>query len=510
MFQCFVDDRYDAHSKANNLEVLYFDESIDASHGKQTPFLNDTSQAHQPQNKVVAIGPNTTSLPSSSFVYPTNSRFPALSPVLFGEAREVKALSEATVQNKVDLSKMNMKFFTEKRLYSQHFHSLRLRSNKQDLAFKDIVRYLKAAQFHDESNTIAFDKLCGATVDNDTIETGTSVDAPWQSLKKFVSKHAVLEADCFKSLREEVCSPLFATASSAEHALKILFQEANILEHKASAAKAVVERAKSISAVRQAKYEALKKSLSNTVLSQSDIHRLVAAQSEAEDAALDQDETETTFQTVVSEYETRMPEIIKSIRRLNSERISTFKRSMLGWTVAKRQLLSAMMQNLEKLSGHVTAIDAERDLVKFSEGTTDFWNIATRRESTAVSKDPSDPLINASLEYTPITTEIDASLESEGVNGDPLLLPSLPALQEEEDINDDSDYEEQQMREAAQERSESDASSPTPITSPPSSTSFSTSSSSFSSSSSAVPRSNSLKKRAYTLARSLQHPLVFV
>jgi hypothetical protein len=29
-----------------------------------------------------------------------------------------------------------MKFFTEKRLYSQHFHSLRLKGHKQDVAFR--------------------------------------------------------------------------------------------------------------------------------------------------------------------------------------------------------------------------------------------------------------------------------------------------------------------------------------------------------------------------------------
>jgi hypothetical protein len=59
---------------------------------------------------------------------------------LVGALRPVKPLvskeEEAAVQNKMDMSKLSMKFFTEKRLYSQHFHSLRLRSSKQDLAFK--------------------------------------------------------------------------------------------------------------------------------------------------------------------------------------------------------------------------------------------------------------------------------------------------------------------------------------------------------------------------------------
>ena len=36
---------------ANNLEVLFFDESIDLANSKPTPFLNDTSQAHNASNK---------------------------------------------------------------------------------------------------------------------------------------------------------------------------------------------------------------------------------------------------------------------------------------------------------------------------------------------------------------------------------------------------------------------------------------------------------------------------
>jgi hypothetical protein len=114
------------------------------------------------------------------------------------------------------------------RLYSQHFHSLRLRSSKQDLAFKDVMAYLKRSQEHDESFTSAFDRMCAMTIDRDTIETGTTIDAAWSNLKKIVSRQSVLEAAAFKRIRDECWRPLDGVASSAEHQLKILFQEANM------------------------------------------------------------------------------------------------------------------------------------------------------------------------------------------------------------------------------------------------------------------------------------------
>ena len=136
----------------------------------------------------------------------------------------------------------------------------------------------------------------------------------------------------------------------------------------------------------------------------SDIHRLVAAQSEAEDAALELDETETSFATVIGEYETRMPEIIKSIRKLNMERITQFKcapRAKRGtesaellfdliregitkWTNSKREIVSSMAKNLDLLTEAVNNINSEKDLLTFSEGTTDFWQVARLRGDSGV------------------------------------------------------------------------------------------------------------------------------
>ncbi len=117
----------------------------------------------------------------------------------------VRADEEAAVQNKLDMSKLSMKFFTEKRLYSQHFHSLRLRSSKQDLCFKDVVSYLKSAQSFDESSLSSFEQMCHATVANDSVETATTIDGAWQSVKKFTLEQALLSAEAFRSYVFSFC-----------------------------------------------------------------------------------------------------------------------------------------------------------------------------------------------------------------------------------------------------------------------------------------------------------------
>lgn len=50
LFQCFIDERFDA--MGHNFEVLYFDEKIDEINNKATPFLNDTTLAHDAKVRV--------------------------------------------------------------------------------------------------------------------------------------------------------------------------------------------------------------------------------------------------------------------------------------------------------------------------------------------------------------------------------------------------------------------------------------------------------------------------
>ncbi len=62
LFQCFIDERFEAGANQENLEVLFFDECIEEEAGRQTPFLSDTSQAHQPKNRMLVPAPNTEGL----------------------------------------------------------------------------------------------------------------------------------------------------------------------------------------------------------------------------------------------------------------------------------------------------------------------------------------------------------------------------------------------------------------------------------------------------------------
>eukprot|EP00456_Euglypha_rotunda_P064260 TRINITY_DN54652_c0_g1_i2.p1 TRINITY_DN54652_c0_g1~~TRINITY_DN54652_c0_g1_i2.p1 ORF type:complete len:250 (-),score=29.89 TRINITY_DN54652_c0_g1_i2:22-702(-) len=209
----------------------------------------------------------------------------------------------------------SMNFFTAKGMYSQHFHSLRLRSSRQDVMFKDITAYLRSAQAYDEHDVKEFEKLCEKTVDKNTMETGTTIDGAWSCFKQFVGHQYIIQADAFKTVREETAKPMYNVTQAAEHQLKILFQEAKILELKAAQGKAIVETAKSRRNIMMRKYQHVKKNLKKDVLSQSDIAKVVAARSDAEDATLVQDEAETSFQTIISEYEERMPEIGRAVQQ---------------------------------------------------------------------------------------------------------------------------------------------------------------------------------------------------
>ncbi len=62
MFQCFIDERFEAGANQENLEVLFFDECIEEEAGRQTPFLSDTSQLHQLKNRLLVAAPNTEGL----------------------------------------------------------------------------------------------------------------------------------------------------------------------------------------------------------------------------------------------------------------------------------------------------------------------------------------------------------------------------------------------------------------------------------------------------------------
>jgi len=197
MFQCFVDDRYVEQPEGEGrFQVLLFNEYIDKSEGKATPFLSDTSQNHDLKNKRKVMAPNEEGLDGKKFKY---DAFPTLNQELAYPVRKPEVLAEDTSVRtiKVSHSDLSMKFFMEKRLFAQHFHTLNARTTKQNLAFTDFLHYFKKAQSLDEKSTRDFEEFCNETIDKSIIETGTTLDATWNSIKSYVSNQLQEETSAY-------------------------------------------------------------------------------------------------------------------------------------------------------------------------------------------------------------------------------------------------------------------------------------------------------------------------
>ena len=68
------------------------------------------------------------------------------------------------------------KFFADKNLYARQFHSLQIRSKKQDLAFKRIIELMRAHQACIEESTRLMTNVSQKATQKTPIETQTSVD----------------------------------------------------------------------------------------------------------------------------------------------------------------------------------------------------------------------------------------------------------------------------------------------------------------------------------------------
>jgi len=520
MFQCFVDDRYESSAGAEQqFDVLYFDESIDKAENKTTPFLSDTSQEHS-KEPVVALGVLTEGLseswPIASYASTSTSAHAAydrgwpcfLRREWFGVPRYVKPLvtaeelihsfgaahaaaarnasaSASVGQDNAstlplggmgmlgDLSKLNMKFFADKRMYTQHFHTLRLKSSKQDALFRELSRFLTNQQALDEDFVSACEALVTTVNRNFNLHTGTSIDAAWEQILNMLDKQLATASESLRDVRDRVFVPFAAKSSEIEQRLRILFTEANSLEAQTGQAKTQTEKNKYKHEVQRSRYLQLVNktgtlgappalssaamggalvpsqtavpqigsstssnsmsdrdsgvgidsmlSLSNsfvvtasgtlsqkeqdsnallelilnskdagytgfapgtnvgspdsifTSLSSAELHKIINAHSDMEDASLALDQSEITFQSVLKHYDERMPKIIEELRSHNIQRIMLFQDRMLMWVHLKQRALRQQLEQLDILECRIKAIDLERDRKSFSDGTNDFW-----------------------------------------------------------------------------------------------------------------------------------------
>ena len=415
MFGSFIDDRYEDGSTSSSVgkddqlvvDVLIFDEWIDREMNRPTPFLSDTSHDHHSNKRYQVPLPYADDLDSNQYHYTT---FPDLTPALLcPQPRLPPLLSQPSVSQHATPASLSMKFFTEKRLYSQYFHTLRLRSSKHDLLLKDVTAWCRESARLEEERYKGMAELCRTTVLKESVETGTSLDVAWSTLRAFVNEQSGMEEDMFRVVREESFIPLSTAASACEHQLRLLFSEASVLEGKAAKLKSAFERSKAKAKALEHKYVQQKNSLfastlqqatsgafppqltpglsaasllnglgaspqlsSSSLLPTQQLYALIALRSEQEEAMLEQDEDEESFTSIVHEYEERMPEIVESIKLINRERLDVFKQSVKRWCDSRRGWLQQMTANLDGLEDSVHQMDVDRDMKVLTEGAADF------------------------------------------------------------------------------------------------------------------------------------------
>eukprot|EP00468_Gymnochlora_sp_CCMP2014_P013813 CAMPEP_0167754294 /NCGR_PEP_ID=MMETSP0110_2-20121227/8189_1 /TAXON_ID=629695 /ORGANISM="Gymnochlora sp., Strain CCMP2014" /LENGTH=1479 /DNA_ID=CAMNT_0007640155 /DNA_START=868 /DNA_END=5307 /DNA_ORIENTATION=- len=396
MFQCFVDERYEYSNKTDNFEVLFFDECISKHEGKQSAFLSDTSQDHRPDRVEVSMAPNVSGLDKKQWRY---LEFPSLDPNLMLPIRKPKKLETEAEEardddRRIDMSRMAMKFFKEKRLYSQHFHSLSLHSRKQNIFFNHLVKYLKSAQAQEETFAKQQLQLYKNTLGRYKFyPTATSIDDVYAALVNHIRGISEREILSVRDVGNQCCQDLYTTAYQKENSIDLLLAEASILEKKTGRGKNRLEDAKKLAAQNRSKFSKLQNSLikqggsgDRGLLTQGQLLKVVAAQGDMDNSFLGKVEAATHFRTVLNAYRGRMPRIVNTIRNDNIERIDQFKKSMTAYVTIKREALERELATLKKMEEAAKAIDTKRDMELFTQGTSDFWASEAPSSSTENSK----------------------------------------------------------------------------------------------------------------------------
>lgn len=373
-FQCFVDERYEASPE--NLHVLLFDETIDAYQGKTTAFLTDTSNLHSEVHRPVALSQSDL---NSTYVYETSWK---LDHSLFGTPRKVLKLFDLAEEGEVQRSGLSMKYFADKNLYSRHFHSLKVRSTKQDLVFRQIVEYMEMLSAVAESSSRGISEIYETFKSKDSLNTSTTVDEVWNGLLSFVEEAQKHENTRGVRLKEQVYKKLYYKAHEVEQELAVLFAEANGLDQSASFGKNLADDAKTRflkHRTRLSKFQSSTKP-SEMYLSFPDIQKRIVMESELSNAFLIKSHTEVSFRKTVSVYQQRMPEIIEIVRKLNGERISQSKLYMEDFVKYFKEWLKGLDACVLALEANVGKLDVESDLRTFREGKLEFMEMQEEKQ----------------------------------------------------------------------------------------------------------------------------------
>jgi hypothetical protein len=412
MFQCFVDDRYEASPA--NLDILIFDELIDRENGKAAAFLTDTSNAHKETHEVMNPIPEKFDFPGSISY---NGKFPvALKKEYFGESREAPKLFDSSNDSEVQrvgMSSVALKFFTDKNMYSRHFHSLRSRSSKQDQTFKDIVSMVRLHQGYIDIANKEFNRICQRVLGKELVETGTSIDNAWVGMLTHLEERRSFENHLRPNLREKFTVALYKKANEVEHELAVLFDEAQKLDLNASRGKSDVDNARNRHQKMKAKLKHTMASVKGpeTFSNQNEISKRISAESDCDSALLLKAQAEISFRGIVAMYERRMPQIVEDVRRLNGERISLLKTCLEEYLRHYKKYLSEMTKSVGVFEQKVQEIDVEKDVKTFSEGKLEWGKIVEGKNKSSTGDTAGSPgSVNETIDEN--STTPDASSKS--------------------------------------------------------------------------------------------------
>lgn len=386
MLQCFVDSRYEA--TADDLLLLFFDENIEReNHGSKAAvaFLEDTSNLHKTVH--IVMEPYMEDVIS----IPTYTGWPsALIPGNFGPIRKVEPLFDLQQEvafKGVGLQNVAMKFFADKNLYARQFHSLQVRSTKQDLAFGKLGELMRSHQAAMEESSHLMTSLATKATSQVQMETHTSVDLGMRGIIRQFENRMTQQKQCVDRLREEFFMHTYREATNCDAALKVLFHEVEKLNKESSTWKALTDEWRK-------NYQLAKNQLKISAVEEDEVGgelytrpvfivEKVKQEHDLQLAFLRKVEAESQFRKVYEVYERRMPQIVEEVRRLNGQRIRAFKQSMENYVDIQREWLGEFATSINQLEDIVSQIDVEKDISTFTEGKLDFLQLEKKKHENA-------------------------------------------------------------------------------------------------------------------------------
>jgi len=415
LFQCFIDERFDASLNIGNYEVLYFDEKIDETiHNKRTPFLLDSTFQHKPNETYVVPTP-----PSAATNANAKASAAAGLPLSLDETRFRGALSAPMLVDEDDLhnnqqptmhiSWMSVEFFKQKKLYDRHWHSLEASLNSQNLLFRRILqffmkwqetqhRYLSDLHVVRSSlhahNEQPEEKGAGAGGDDEKIDalgaksTTTSLHKPWLEFERYMQNYCDTYQRAFDESKTSSFIPIMESVASKENELSVMIQTARETESATAKTKCELEFANKNLLKHSKKLHDKQLQLRSTRLKEStgqqqqqqqhryvvedgdDSHKgnkkkldlFVSAVEQKDKYSIEQVECTTAFLTNLEIFSTSMPTMIDEVKTISIDRLANFKRYLLDFVASNRKMHEQFAEQLRGVEQLMQQIDPETDI----------------------------------------------------------------------------------------------------------------------------------------------------